>query len=300
MATPRLAATIMATLLATGGGATQEPDTIRIAGAPLSVQPIAHGTVVLRLGRHVVLIDPARFLPGHPEPPPQDLQEMAKAYIARFGAPPKPPASFDDEPNPALLVSALPIRADQISRFQRISPTVILVTHTHTDHLDPRAIAAVHTPQTRIIVPVAAKAMLLDVQGAETMANGDRIRIDELTIDAVPMYNPTRDLQQGVTFHPKGRGNGYIVSLGGTRVYVAGDTGCTPEMQALADVDVAFVPMNLPYTMSAEDAAACVKAMKPRIVYPYHYFGSDPKVFAAALESTGIEVRLRDWYAAGR
>ncbi len=83
-------------------------------------------------------------------------------------------------------------------------------------------------------------------------------------------------------------------------MYVAGDTGCTPEMQALADVDVAFVPMNLPYTMSAEDAAACVKAMKPRIVYPYHYFGSDPKVFSAALASTGIEVRLRDWYAAGR
>jgi L-ascorbate metabolism protein UlaG (beta-lactamase superfamily) len=300
MTFPKLATTLVATLLAAGGGATQGPETFRIAGATLSVQPIAHGAVVLRLGQHVVLIDPARFVPSQPEPPRQDLQDMAKAYIARFGAPPKPPASSDEEPNPDLLVSALPIRTEQMSRFRYISPTVILVTHTHTDHLDPRVIAAVRTRQTRIIVPVVAKGMLLDVQGAETMANGDRIRIDELTIEAVPMYNPTLDPQQRVIFHPKGRGNGYIVSLSGARVYIAGDTGCTPEMQALAAVDVAFVPMNVPYTMSAEDAAVCVKAMKPRIVYPYHYFGSDPKVFAAALEGTGIEVRLRDWYPAGR
>ena len=296
----RVAGTILATLLVTGVGSTQQPDTIRTAGGPISVQPIAHGTVVLVLGRHVVLIDPARFVPGHPEPPREDLQEMAKAYIAKFGAPPKPSASSDEEPNPDLLVSALPIRPEQIARFRRISPTVILVTHTHTDHLDPRAIAAVRTPQTRIVVPTAAKGMLLDVQGAETMANGERITIEDLTIDAVPMYNPKPEPQYGTIFHPKGRGNGYIVSLSGTRVYIAGDTGCTPEMQALSDVDVAFVPMNLPYTMSPDDAAACVKAMKPRIVYPYHFLGSDPKAFAAALEGTGIEVRLRDWYAAGR
>jgi L-ascorbate metabolism protein UlaG (beta-lactamase superfamily) len=87
---------------------------------------------------------------------------------------------------------------------------------------------------------------------------------------------------------------------GGTRVYIGGDTGCTAEMQAITDLDVAFVPMNLPYTMSPDEAAACVKAMKPRIVYPYHFVGSDPKEFGAALEGTGIEVRLRDWYARGR
>ena len=83
-------------------------------------------------------------------------------------------------------------------------------------------------------------------------------------------------------------------------MYIGGDTGWTPEMQALVDVEVALVPMNLPYTMSPGEAAACVKAFKPRIVYPYHFFGSDPKAFADALEGTGIEVRLRDWYAAGR
>ena len=216
----RVAGTILATLLVTGVGSTQQPDTIRTAGAPISVQPIAHGTVALLLGRHVVLIDPARFVPGHPEPPREDLQEMAKAYIARFGAPPKPPASSDEEPNPDLLVSALPIRPEQIARFRRISPTVILVTHTHTDHLDPPAIAAVRTPQTRIVVPTATKGMLLDVQGAETMANGERITIEDLTIDAVPMYNPKPELQHGTIFHPKGRGNGYIVSLSRTRVYI--------------------------------------------------------------------------------
>ena len=117
-------------------GSSQSPDTIRTAGDPISVQPIAHGTLALVYGRHVVLIDPARFVPGYPEPPREDLQELAKAYIAKFGAPPKPPASSDEEPNPDLLVSALPIRPEQIARFRGISPTIILITHTHTDHLD--------------------------------------------------------------------------------------------------------------------------------------------------------------------
>ena len=296
----RVGLTTLAMLLSTSIGSSQSPDTIRTAGDPISVQPIAHGTLALVYGRHVVLIDPARFVPGYPEPPREDLQELAKAYIAKFGAPPKPPASSDEEPNPDLLVSALPIRPEQIARFRGISPTIILITHTHTDHLDPRAIAAVRMPQTRIIIPTAARGMLLDVQGAETMGNGDRIKIDDLTIEAVPMYNPKPDSESGAIFHAKGRGNGYVLSLAGTRVYIGGDTGCTAEMQALTDVEVAFVPMNLPYTMSPDEAAACVKAMKPRVVYPYHFFGSDPKAFGAALEGTGIEVRLRDWYAAGR
>lgn len=296
----RVAGTILAALLVTGVASTQRVDTIGTAAGSISIQPIAHGTLVLVLGPHIILIDPARFVPGQPEPPRKDLQEMANAYIARVGTPPKPPASPDEEPNPELLVSALPIRPEQVARFGRISPTIILVTHTHTDHLDPRVIAALRTPRTRIIVPPAARGMLLNVQGAETIANGERISIGDLTIDAVPMYNPKPDSQQSPVFHPRGRGNGYVVNLRGTRVFVAGDTGCTAEMQALSGVDVAFVPMNLPYTMSPEDAAACVRVMKPRIVYPYHYFGSDPKAFADALKGTGIEVRLRDWYAAAQ
>jgi L-ascorbate metabolism protein UlaG (beta-lactamase superfamily) len=295
----RLAGTVLAVFFVTSVASTRQADTIGSASS-VSVRPIAHGTLALVLGKHVVLIDPARFVPGQPEPPREDLEAMATAYMARFGAPPKPPASPDEEPNPELLVSALPVRPEQMARFRGISPTVILVTHTHTDHLDPRVIAALRTPQTRIIVPPAAKAMLLDVQGAETIANGGRITIDDLTIDAVPMYNTRSESQQGPVFHPRGRGNGYVVSFRGTRVYVAGDTACTPEMQALSSVDIAFVPMNLPYTMSPDDAATCVKAMKPRIVYPYHYFGSHPTIFADALKGTGIEVRLRDWYPAGQ
>ena len=94
----------------------------------------------------------------------------------------------------------------------------------------------------------------------------------------------------------KGRGNGYVLTVGGKRLYVAGDTSCTPEMLALKNIDVAFLPMNVPYTMSPSEAAECARAFKPRIVYPYHYFESDPKVFESAVKDIGIEVRLRDWY----
>ena len=290
---------MLAAVLVVLRGSAQSSDTVHTTTGTLTIQPIAHGTLVLRHGRHVILIDPARFVPGQPDAPREDLQALGKAYIARFGGPPKPPGP-DEEPNPELLVSAVPVRPEQVTRFRGITPTVMLVTHTHTDHLDPRAIAALRTAGTRIIVPPAAKGMLLDVQGAETMANGERLTIDDLTIEAVPMYNPAPNPKYGTTFHPKGRGNGYVVSVGRTRVYVAGDTGCTPEMRALRDVDVAFVPMNLPYTMSADDAAACVKAFGPKIVYPYHSFESDPGVFAAALKGTAIDVRLRDWYVADR
>jgi L-ascorbate metabolism protein UlaG (beta-lactamase superfamily) len=99
-------------------------------------------------------------------------------------------------------------------------------------------------------------------------------------------------------FHDKGRGNGYIVTLGGKRLYFAGDTECTPEMKALKNIDVAFVPMNLPYTMTPAEAAECVKAFKPKIVYPYHFRGQKPEDFAAALKGESIDVRIRDWYPA--
>ena len=136
------------------------------------------------------------------------------------------------------------------------------------------------------------------VVGAKPVANGERLDLgDGLAIEAVPMYNTAPDPKFGTTFHVRGRGNGYVIAAGGLRAYVAGDTGCTPDMKALRGIDVAFVPMNVPYTMTPVEAAACVKAMKPRVVYPYHYFESDPAAFASALAGSGIEVRLRDWYA---
>jgi len=104
-------------------------------------------------------------------------------------------------------------------------------------------------------------------------------------------------MPNGTPFHPKGRGNGYVLTYGGKRFYFAGDTEGTPEMRALKNIDVAFIPMNLPYTMSPAEAANAVKAFKPKVVIPYHYRGQETQKFADALKGSGIEVRLLDWYA---
>jgi L-ascorbate metabolism protein UlaG (beta-lactamase superfamily) len=293
---PSRFATLAGLILCAAPAAAQGPDTIGAGDARIDIRPIAHGTLALIHGPHVILIDPARFVPGYPDPPRAELQALGRAYLAIHGAPP-PPTPENQDPPAELNVSAVPVRPAQMARFDALAPpTVILVTHSHTDHLDPRAIAALRTRGTRIVVPTSAAGLLLDVQGAETMTNGDRLDIGPLTIEAVPMYNPAPDPKLGATFHVRGRGNGYVIAAGGLRVYVAGDTGCTPEVKALRAIDVAFVPMNLP-TMTPDEAAACVKAMKPRIAYPYHYFGSDPAAFATALSGSGVEVRIRDWYA---
>jgi len=173
------------------------------------------------------------------------------------------------------------------------APTMVLVTDIHGDHLDPATVAKLVTPATKIVAPAAVAPKL---QNAIVMANGETKTVDGVSIEAVPMYNLTRGPAAGQFYHDKGRGNGYVVTLGGKRIYIAGDTEGTPEMKALKDIDVAFIPMNLPYTMTPLEAAEAVKAFKPKIVYPYHYRGSDPKLFADALRGTGIDVRLRDWY----
>ena len=129
------------------------------------------------------------------------------------------------------------------------------------------------------------------------MANGETKTISGVSIEAVPMYNLQRGPSAGQLFHTKGRGNGYVVNVGGKRLYFAGDTECIPEMKALKNIDVAFIPMNLPYTMPPSEAAECVKAFKPKITYPYHSMGSDLKQFEDALKGSGVEVRIRDWYA---
>jgi L-ascorbate metabolism protein UlaG (beta-lactamase superfamily) len=129
------------------------------------------------------------------------------------------------------------------------------------------------------------------------LANGDTRTVGEVGIEAVPMYNLRPEPGFTEVFHTKGRGNGYVLTIGGQRLYVAGDTACTDEMKALRRIDVAFVPMNLPATMSPADAAACVRAFAPRIVYPYHSSGSDLTVFSRTLDGSGVDVRLRDWYA---
>jgi L-ascorbate metabolism protein UlaG (beta-lactamase superfamily) len=150
-------------------------------------------------------------------------------------------------------------------------------------------------------VVVAPEVVRSGVSGAGGLANGQTKRVGGVMLEAVPMYNDTTHPEMGMAepFHTRGRGNGYIVTLDGVRIYIAGDTSCTPELKALKAVDVAFLPMNLPFTMSPEDAAACARAFRPAIVYPYHYLGRDlgaPSVFAKAMQGSGIDVRIRDWY----
>ena len=140
-------------------------------------------------------------------------------------------------------------------------------------------------------------AMLSDDLKAKATAigNGETTTVGEIGIEAVPAYNTT---EERLKYHPKGRDNGYVLTIDGKRIYIAGDTEDIPEMRALKDIYVAFVPMNLPYTMDTDQAASAVSEFKPVYAYPYHYKGSDPQAFAAKV-SDGTEVVMGPWYAEG-
>src|SRR5229473_5861337 len=172
---------------------------------------------------------------------------------------------------------------------------LILITDIHGDHVDQdqTSVKAISKPGTEIWAPAAVQKF---VTTAKVISNGETKKWDKWTIEAIPMYNMTRGPEAGKYFHDKGRGNGYVLTYGGKRYYISGDTEAIPEMKALKNIDVAFVCMNLPYTMPAEEAADAVKAFHPKIVIPYHYRGSDLSVFQKGLEGTGIEVRLLEWY----
>ncbi|HKC00070.1 MAG TPA: MBL fold metallo-hydrolase [Terriglobales bacterium] len=172
---------------------------------------------------------------------------------------------------------------------------LILITHAHPDHMDPASIAEIRKSGTDILAPLA---VVPTVTAARPIANGESKTWQGWTIEAVPAYNlnPTRGPAPGKLFHEKGTGNGYVLTYGGVRFYFSGDTEGVPEMRALKNVDVAFVCMNLPYTMPPDEAADAVKAFHPKVVIPYHYRGSDLSAFQKRLEGTGIEVRLLDWY----
>jgi L-ascorbate metabolism protein UlaG (beta-lactamase superfamily) len=172
---------------------------------------------------------------------------------------------------------------------------LVLITDIHGDHMDDAMLRQVKKDSTMIIGP-AAVAQELSGEKVTVLKNGESKTVGKWTILAVPMYNEKRGPGPGQLYHDKGRGNGYVVTYGGLRIYIAGDTEDTPEMRALKNIDVAFVPMNLPYTMDPEEAAEAVRAFKPKVVYPYHYMGSDLKVFEAGMKGSGVEVRIRDWY----
>ena len=171
---------------------------------------------------------------------------------------------------------------------------VILITDVHGDHMDPKAIEAIRKPSTIVIAPAAVARTVTE---AKIISNGEDVIVSGVRIEAVPMYNLKRGPAIGKLYHDKGRGNGYVLNVGDKRIYFSGDTEVQPEMKALKDIDVAFITMNLPYTMSPNEAAEGVKHFRPKVVYPYHYRGADLKVFVDALEGEKeIEVRLREWY----
>lgn len=180
-------------------------------------------------------------------------------------------------------------------------PNLILITDIHGDHMNVETLDALNTQSAKLVVPQAVAEQLPASYKDRlvVVGNGDETQIGEITIRAIPMYNLPDDASSR---HPKGRGNGYVLELGGKRVYLSGDTEDIPEMRQLKDIDVAFVCMNLPYTMDINQAASAVLEFQPAIVYPYHYRGqgglADVDGFRQLVEKGGkkIEVRLRNWY----
>jgi L-ascorbate metabolism protein UlaG (beta-lactamase superfamily) len=170
---------------------------------------------------------------------------------------------------------------------------LILLTHDHGDHLDLEAIAKLRKASTIVAGPAA---VVEKVSGAVLLSNGETKNFGKWKVEAIPAYNLKRMRPDGKPFHPRGEGNGYVLSFADKRFYIAGDTEGTPQMRALKNIDVAFVCMNLPYTMTPEEAADAVRAFKPKVVYPYHSRGTDLTIFEKSLAGSGIEVRIRNWY----
>jgi L-ascorbate metabolism protein UlaG (beta-lactamase superfamily) len=180
------------------------------------------------------------------------------------------------------------------------TPDIILITDIHGDHFDTATLAKLATPNTTLIVPqVVADKLPPTYTKVVVLKNGDNTTQSGISIRAIPMYNLP---ESATAMHTKGRGNGYVLGIGGKNIYLSGDTQGIPEMRSLKDIDVAFVCMNLPYTMDIPEAVDAVLAFKPKIVYPYHYRGrgglSDVNAFKTQVEAgnKNIEVRLRNWY----
>lgn len=169
---------------------------------------------------------------------------------------------------------------------------MILITHAHQDHLDLSALKQIRKQST---VVIGTESVAEKVKNCIVMNNGDKKVVSGLNIKAVPAYNIVNKRDNGEPFHPKGEGNGYVVKFGNKRLYIAGDTEDIPEMKQLDSIDVAFLPMNLPYTMTPEMVADAAKTIQPEILYPYHYGETDPARLKNLLKSeNNIEVRIRN------
>lgn len=166
----------------------------------------------------------------------------------------------------------------------------IFVTHEHGDHFDKEALKVLSSSQTQLLTNQRCADML---GYGQVMANGDRLKIaDDFEVEAVPAYNTTEGHLQ---FHPKGRDNGYVLTIDGLRIYIAGDTEDIPEMDDIKDIDVAFMPCNQPYTMTTEQLVKAARTVKPKVLFPYHYGQTDVSGIAEQLKGDGIEVRIRHY-----
>lgn len=174
---------------------------------------------------------------------------------------------------------------------------LILITHEHQDHFDPETLTAILGDDTKLLVnPAVLEKLPADLKAkASAIGNGENTTVGSIAFEAIPAYNTTEERKK---YHPEGRDNGYVLTVDGMRVYIAGDTEDIPEMRALKDIDIAFVPMNLPFTMDVDQASSAVAEFRPAVVYPYHYKGSDPKAFEEKVKAAAPEVKVVQgaWY----
>lgn len=182
---------------------------------------------------------------------------------------------------------------NQYADFSKMpKATLILVTHEHGDHLDDTSIEKARTDKTTILCSATCAPK---IAGAIVMKNGDSKTVEGIKVEAVPAYNLVHMRSEGVPYHAKGSGNGYVITFGGKRIYVAGDTENIPEMSNLGAIDCAFLPMNLPYTMTPEMVAEAAGRIKPKVLYPYHYGNTDPQLLVKLLkDQKETEVRIRN------
>lgn len=183
-----------------------------------------------------------------------------------------------------------------VGKFEALKPAdLILVSDTQPDNFDIAEIVKIRKPGAPVVMPAAVATMAgTKIPMPTIMANGDTMTVAGINIEVLPMYNVAHGPKAGEVYHPKGRGNGYVLTLGGKRLYFMGGTECTPEARGVKNVDVAFVPMIMPFTMTPAEAVECVMTLQPKIVYPYHYEGQrrDETLFRAFLKNTPVDVRI--------
>jgi L-ascorbate metabolism protein UlaG (beta-lactamase superfamily) len=265
---------VLTLALTIGTAAFAQDDTIPTAQGSVVIHPIGHASVLLTWNGKKILVDPAPGFGGTRGGGGRGTGGGRGGNGARGAAPPPPP--------------------EVITRFKELGTAdLILATHAHGDHFNPGLLAAIAGPETVLAVAqIVYDGFPEALKGNSTiMANGDTSILAGIEVYAVPAYNVRPERLRN---HPEGVGNGYVLNLGGKRFYFAGDTEETPELAHLANIDVAFVPMNQP-TETPEAAVKWVRDFRPRIVYPYHFSNGDLSAFTPGVGDTS-EVRVRKWY----